>query len=219
MMLKSEKMEGNILVDHNLNNNQKSEIIKAAESKFLELEASLTELNEELKLEKQKSAKEQITFIRTLSDLHNFNSNKQRDLEAIIADLRRDLHAEKLRRSKQTNLIQALTLASSHAISRANTLQRKLANIEAKVNKSKAPCLKDQQQQPYSKSLEDKELQRIQRICLTNAELQEACGRMKTDLLPTKLQFYNALQDSQLQHKIEPPVIGLSKPEGEQNDG
>lgn len=218
MMLKSEKMEGNILVDHNLNNNQKSKIIKTAESKFLELEASLTELNEELKLEKQKYAKEQITFIRTLSDLHNFNSNKQRDLEAIIADLRRDLHAEKLRRSKQTNLIQALTLASSHAISRANTLQRKLANIETKVNKSKAPCLKDQQQ-PYSKSLEDKELQRIHRICLTNTELQEACGRMKTDLLPTKLQLYNALQDSQLQHKIEPPVIGLSKPEGEQNDG
>ncbi|XP_057369870.1 uncharacterized protein LOC130690993 [Daphnia carinata] len=218
LMQKTEKMEGNILADHDTINTEKSKTVKAVENKFLELEVSFAELSEELKLEKEKSAREQIMFIRTLSDLHNVYSNKQSNLEAIIADLRRHLHAEKRRTSKQTNLIQALTLTSGHAISRANNLQRQLADLKAKVNKSKASCLKDQQQL-YSKTLVDKELQRIERTSLSNSEVQEVSDRMKADLLPAKLQLYNTLQDHLFRHKIESPAIGLSKPEEKQNHG
>lgn len=190
-------MERLILADDELNNTEKSRTTKTVGDRYLELEASFIALAKVLEFEREKSSQDQIMFMKTLSDLHSFHGNKQSNLEAIIAELQRELQVEKLRTSEQTDFIQTLTLASSEAKNRLQILQLQLSDIETEVNKSKMSFEKDLLE-PQANFLKDEELKRIPIISLSNSKLQEECNRLKADLLETKSQLEQALHDNQL---------------------
>lgn len=193
----------------NLSNNatETSQAVLVLEKRLKDRESSLERSVEELDAEKKQSAEAQVAFIQAMSDLQNNESNR-RELETTIANLKREIDAEKKLASEQTSSIQVLTEARMEASELAASLQKKLSEMEAEMDKlfkSEAllkkenvrleeatdanKLLLEKEKEDLAQNLKTMELQitqlthQLETVSSSYTEMEMECNRLKSNQL------------------------------------
>lgn len=183
------------------NASEKSQTVVTLEKQLLEREATIERSINELKAEKEQSATAQVAFFKALSDIQSSSDTNKRELEAAITNLKRELDIEKQQSSDDKNSVAALVLARKEASEFADSLQIKLAEMEAEVEslvKSEALLKKEkvllQQSTDLDNSRHEKEklemeqqisqlTLQVETFSLSYADLESERDRLKADRL------------------------------------
>ncbi|XP_032783508.2 early endosome antigen 1 isoform X3 [Daphnia magna] len=180
------------------NASEKSQSALTLEKQLLEHEATIERSINELKAEKEQSATAQVAFFKALSDIQSSSDSNQRELETAVANLKRELDIEKQRSSEDKSAFAALVLAKKEVSELADSLQVKVAEMEAEVNKlvkSEALLKKEKEEMTGSDNVrhEKEKLEMEQQISQLTlqvetfsksyAGLESEYGRLKADQL------------------------------------
>ena len=178
-----------------------TQAVLALQKELQEREVNLERSAEELDAEKKKSAEAQAAFAQVMSDLQNNTNSNRRELESTIAQLKREIDAEKQLASEQTNSIQVLTEAKEESSELASSLQRKLSEMESEMDLLKKENVRleetteadnlrlEKEKEDLAQSLETMELQitqltlQLETATSSYTEMENECNRLKSNQL------------------------------------
>ncbi|EFX85274.1 hypothetical protein DAPPUDRAFT_237783 [Daphnia pulex] len=171
--------------------------------------------------------------VHTLAIMPGSSDNIQIQMEATISNLRLELEVEKQRTSLKAVSVQALTLARNEANKLADSLQRKLSDMEIKVKNLSASKEKHSKgfkslladtRKRFEKEKQDLLLQQMamasqkSKLTLENqtlsslvSELSDECNSTKKEKSQIMAQLEEVEREYQsLRNKVDPPVVELS---------
>ncbi|XP_057368948.2 golgin subfamily A member 4-like isoform X2 [Daphnia carinata] len=187
------------------NASEKSQSVLTLEKQLLEREATIERSINELKVEKEQSATAQVAFFKALSDIQSSSDSNQRELETAVANLKRELDIEKQRSSEDKSAFAALVLAKKEASELADSLQVKLAQMEAEVDKlvkSEALLKKEKEEMADSDNVrhENEKLemeQQISQLTLQVETFSKSCVGLETECIRLKADQLLVTQEKQ----------------------
>ncbi|XP_046633261.1 uncharacterized protein LOC124312821 isoform X5 [Daphnia pulicaria] len=164
--------------------------------------------------------------VPTLAIMPGSSDNTQIQMEATVANLKLELEVEKQRTSLKAVSIQALTLSRNEANKLADSLQRKLSDLEIRVKNLTASKEKQAKgfkslladtRKRFEKEKQDLLLQQMamasqkSKLTLENQTLSDECNSTKKEKSQIMAQLEEVQREYQsLRNKLDPPLVELS---------